>query len=149
MPEQKYVLLCRSGGSSSRVSMFAWPLTLQRIPRWKHSGLGSCGGSWQTPNDKRLLNKQHARQFLHMNTWHSHCGWEGTRGGRRASGVTPTSCHSWGRRQCQGGKQGRVDRSCQNTQVLPKPLGQSEMQLYGMEGGQRGGQCTAMCVKGC
>lgn len=30
-----------------------------------------------------------------------------------------------------------------------KPPGQSEMQLYGMEGGQRGGQCTAMCVKGC
>lgn len=75
-----------SSNSSSRESMFVWPFSLLRIPSWKHSGLGSWDGSWQTPNNKYLLYKQHARQFLHMNTWHSHRGWERMRSSMRPRG---------------------------------------------------------------
>ena len=62
--------------SSSRESMFAWPFSLPEIPTWKHLGWGS----WTTPNNQWFSYKQHARNFLHMNTWHSHCGWDRSRG---------------------------------------------------------------------
>lgn len=72
--------------SSSRESMFTWPFSLVRIPSWKHPGLGSWEGSWHTPNNKYLLYKHHAWNFLHMNKWHSHGGWERLCGGMRPQG---------------------------------------------------------------
>lgn len=130
MPEQKYVLLCRSKAAAAESQCLLGPLAFGEFPAentraWE----AERGADKPQTTSTSCISSMHGTFYI----WTHDIPTAGGKGWG-VTGVTQLSHLSSRRQQCQGGQQPLLHWSCQWTQSILSPLRDGNVAFMGWKG---------------